>query len=64
MSTDSLEILRQAGAPVDKLPEAQRAVFEGLSEHEVEVLASLQAKLNEAASDVEGQESSNTNNLC
>lgn len=53
---DSLEALRRAGAPVDLLPEAYRQVFAELSQHEVEVVSSVQTRLNAAGGDVEAQE--------
>lgn len=60
MSNDPLASLRAAG--LDRLPEAQRAVFEDLSPEEMRVVSAIQERLNATAPDVEGQ--SSTNCLC
>ncbi|WP_084964874.1 aroma-sacti cluster domain-containing protein [Thermoactinospora rubra] len=61
MSDDPLAPLRAAG--LDRLPEAQRAVFEQLTPEEMAVVSSIQERLNAAAPDVEGQ-GNLINSLC
>jgi hypothetical protein len=56
MSFDPITYLREAGCPVDMLSEAQREVFAALSEQEVEVLVSVQRRLQEVSADVEGHD--------
>jgi hypothetical protein len=56
MPFDPLEALREAGQPVDLLSRRQREILAALTEHEVEVLLSIQRRLSEAESEVEGQE--------
>ncbi|MFG1948318.1 aroma-sacti cluster domain-containing protein [Nonomuraea sp. NPDC048826] len=57
MSFDALTALLEAGHPLEFLTDAQRAVFAGLSESEVELLNSIKARLEEADDDdVEGHE--------
>lgn len=50
---NQLQVLRDAG--IDRLPEAQRAVFENLNPEELKVAVSIQKRLNAVAPDVEGQ---------
>lgn len=55
MSFDPLEVLREAGNPVDLLSAAQRQVFAQLSPEEVAVLNSIKKRLDDIPeSDVEG----------
>ncbi|MEV0390018.1 aroma-sacti cluster domain-containing protein [Nonomuraea sp. NPDC050643] len=61
MSNDPLAQLRAAG--LDRLPEAQRVVFEDLSPEELRVVGVIQERLNAAAPEVEGQQNKN-NTLC
>ena len=63
MSEKSLEALRKAGTPVDLLSPGEREVFASLSEQEVAALSSIQARLNAAAGEVEGQAEPNNNNV-
>lgn len=56
MSFDPLVYLREAGYPADMLSEAQREVFAALSEQEVQVLVSVQRRLQEVSADVEGHD--------
>lgn len=49
MSFDALALLRQAGSPVDLLTSDQRATLAGLTEAEVDVLVSVQQRLNAGA---------------
>jgi hypothetical protein len=51
-------------AGLDRLPEAQRMVFEQLSPEELAVVNSIQERLNAAAPDVQGHESDNVNCAC
>lgn len=51
--TDPLSVLREAGVPVDQLSAAQREVLEVLTEEETAVLAAVQRRLAEAASEAE-----------
>jgi hypothetical protein len=53
VSDSPLQVLRNAG--IDRLPEAQRAVFENLNPEELEVAVSIQKRQNAVAPDVEGQ---------
>ncbi len=55
MSFDALQSLRDAGAPVDQLNDAQKSVIAGLTESEVATLASVQSRIAAVDSDVEGQ---------
>jgi hypothetical protein len=56
MPFDALEALREAGQPIDLLSSSQCGVLAGLTEHEVEVLLSIQRRLSEVEPDFEGQE--------
>ena len=56
MSFDAITALREAGQPVDLLTHDQRQVLSALTEHEVEVLVSVQQRLRAAQPEVEGQE--------
>ncbi|MFJ5880005.1 aroma-sacti cluster domain-containing protein [Kitasatospora cineracea] len=57
MPFDALTALREAGHPIDFVPEEQRAVFASLSEEEVRVVNNLKARLDALAdSEVEAQE--------
>ncbi len=56
MPFDPLEALREAGQPVDLLSRRQCEILAALTEHEVEVLLSIQRRLSEAESEVEGKE--------
>lgn len=56
MPFDPLQALREAGQPVDLLSCHQREILGTLTEHEVEVLLSIQRRLSEAEPEVEGQE--------
>ena len=56
MAFDPIRKLAEAGNSVDVLTDGQRAAFSQLSEHEVEVLTSVQAKLSAVSADVEGQD--------
>lgn len=56
MPFDPLEALREAGQPVDLLSRHQREILATLTEHEVDVLLSIQHRLSEAEPEVEGQE--------
>jgi DNA-binding CsgD family transcriptional regulator len=56
MPFDALEALRQAGQPIDLLSGSQREVLAALTEHEVDVLLSIQRRLSEVEPEVEGQE--------
>ncbi|GAA5194514.1 hypothetical protein GCM10023322_59110 [Rugosimonospora acidiphila] len=55
-SFDALEALKEAGQPIDLLSEGQREVVASLTEHEVQVLLSVQQRLRAAQAEVEGQE--------
>ena len=46
MAFDALQALAAAGNPVDLLTDEQKAAVSGLTEHEVETLTSIQARLN------------------
>ena len=54
MSDDTLKVLEDAGIAVDRISTEERAVLEGLSPEELDILASVHQKL-EAVSEVEGQ---------
>jgi DNA-binding CsgD family transcriptional regulator len=56
MSFDAIKTLREAGQPIDLLSSSQREVLAALTEHEVDVLLSIQRRLGEVEPDVEGQE--------
>lgn len=56
MPFDALEALREAGQPIDLLSGSQRDVLATLTEHEVDVLLSIQRRLSEVEPEVEGQE--------
>jgi DNA-binding CsgD family transcriptional regulator len=56
MPFDPLDTLRQEGQPVDLLTSRQREILATLTQHEVEVLLSVQRRLSEAEPEVEGQE--------
>jgi DNA-binding CsgD family transcriptional regulator len=55
-SFDALEALKEAGEPVNLLSDGQRAVLASLTEHEVQVLLSVQQRLQTVRGEVEGQE--------
>jgi hypothetical protein len=59
-----LDILRQAGAPIDQLTTTERSVFSELSPEEAAVLANIQTRLNQAAAEVEGQLTDTNNVFC
>ena len=50
---DPLQALRDAGVPVDDIPEEQRAVLADLSEQEVNTLVDIHRRV-ELAGEVEG----------
>lgn len=56
MPFDAITALREAGQPVDLLTDGQRRVLSALTEHEVEVLVTVQRRLRAAQPEVEGQE--------
>jgi hypothetical protein len=56
MPFDAITALREAGQPVDLLTDGQRQVLSALTEHEVEVLVTVQRRLRAAQPEVEGQE--------
>ncbi|WP_052681700.1 aroma-sacti cluster domain-containing protein [Saccharothrix sp. ST-888] len=56
MAFDPIRKLAEAGNAVDMLTEEQKAAFSKLTEHEVEVLTSVQAKLAVVSAEVEGQD--------
>jgi DNA-binding CsgD family transcriptional regulator len=56
MPFDALEALKEAGQPVDLLSTGQREVLATLTEHEVEVLVSIQQRLSLVDTEVDGQE--------
>ena len=56
MPFDALQKLADAGNPVDMLTEDQKAAFSELTEHEVDVITSVQAKLATVSAEVEGQD--------
>ncbi|WP_328901994.1 MULTISPECIES: aroma-sacti cluster domain-containing protein [unclassified Streptomyces] len=56
MAFDPIRKLSEAGNSVDMLTDEQKAAFSSLTEHEVEVLTSVQAKLATASAEVEGQD--------
>lgn len=63
--SDALTALREAGAHIDRLPEAQQQVFADLNPDEVAVLVSVQERITAAAPEVEGQTNkTNNNNVC
>jgi hypothetical protein len=67
--SDGINALREAGAQIDQLPEAQRQVFADLSPDEVAVLVSVQERINAVAPEVVGQSTApgtgnNNNNVC
>ena len=55
MAFDPLQKLAESGTPIDLLTDEQRAVLSSLSEYEVGVIASVQARLEAAGGEVEGQ---------
>ncbi|MFC8716446.1 aroma-sacti cluster domain-containing protein [Kitasatospora sp. NPDC057198] len=59
----TLDVLRNAGANLDALSDAERGVLASLSEGEISVITSVQARLNAVAAEVEGQ-SDITNVFC
>jgi len=61
---DAISALRDAGAQIDRLPEAQRQVFADLSPDEVAVLVSVQQRITAAAPEVVGQNNDTNNNVC
>jgi hypothetical protein len=57
MAFDPIQKLAEAGNPVDLLTAEQRAVVASLTEHEVEVLNSVKARLDAVGGgEVEGQD--------
>ncbi|MCW2876675.1 MAG: hypothetical protein JWQ95_775 [Sphaerisporangium sp.] len=60
MSSNPRDALNAAG--LDRLPETQRMVFEGLSAEELRIVGAIQDRLNAATPEVEGQ--SNNNTVC
>ena len=65
MSKNALDILREAGTPVEALNDAEREVFAALGPSEVSVLTSIQARINAASNAVVGQlPPDNTNVVC
>ena len=54
MSDSTLKVLEDAGIPVDRIPDEERAVLETLSPEELDILASVHHKL-ESVGEVEGQ---------
>lgn len=52
-SQDPIQALRDAGVPVDAIPEEQRAVLSDLSEQEVKTLLDIHRRV-EDAGEVEG----------
>jgi hypothetical protein len=56
MAFDPLRKLADAGNSVDMLSDAQKAAFGQLTEHEVDVITSVQAKLASVGAEVEGQD--------
>jgi len=58
MSVYPNESLQAAG--LANLPAAQRRVFDELSPEELEVVGAIQARLNDAAPEVEGMNNNNT----
>ena len=58
MAFDPIQRLAEAGTPTEALTNAQRIVLSTLSEYEVEVLVSVNARLNAAGGEVEGQDAS------
>lgn len=56
MSFDALEALQQGGQPIELLSGSQRAILASLNEQEVDVLLSIQRRMDEVRGDVEGQE--------
>jgi hypothetical protein len=56
MAFDPLQKLAEAGNPIDMLTDTQKAAFAELTEHEVDVITSVQAKLAHASAEVEGQD--------
>ena len=56
MSFDPLQKLAQTGHAVDMLSEEQRAALSTLTEHEIDVLTSVEARLASVGGEVEGQD--------
>lgn len=56
MFFDALKALEEGGQPIELLSSSQRAVLASLTEHEVDVLLSIQQRMHEARGDVEAQE--------
>jgi hypothetical protein len=56
MAFDPLRQLADAGNPVDMLTNEQKAAFGQLTEEEVRVITSVQAKLSAVSAEVEGQD--------
>lgn len=56
MAFDALQKLAEAGNPVDMLTDEQKTAFASLTEHEIEVITSVQAKLAGVSAEVEGQD--------
>jgi hypothetical protein len=53
---DALEVLRDAGLPVDQVSDAQRAVLASLSPEEAVILAAVQRRLRAAEDEVVAHE--------
>lgn len=56
MSFDALKALEEGGQPIELLSSSQRAILATLNEHEVDVLLSIQRRMDEARGEVEAQE--------
>lgn len=62
MPESSFDALNKAG--LQRLPEAQRVIFEELSPDELRVVSAIQERLNAAAPEIEAQAADNNNCLC
>jgi hypothetical protein len=51
---DPLQALRDAGVPVDDIPEEQRAALAGLSEQEMKTLLDIRRRVEDAGGEVQG----------
>lgn len=58
MAFDPIQRLAEAGTQTDLLTNEQRQVLSTLTEHEVEVLTSVEARLAAAGGEVEGHNAS------
>ncbi|RSO03097.1 hypothetical protein DMH26_12635 [Streptomyces sp. WAC 05379] len=52
----SLENLASSGISLDGIPDEQKAVLAGLSDSEIEILASVKSRLDTATPDVQAHE--------